>query len=174
MCSLVCTGSCRTVCIYVHEVSGERSQERNNEVNWEGGSLCKTEDRLVPRSSKWGQEDEKGGEWSVLRKPTQLSPDLSLSYASRTSHCLSSYFLSDVIPCKRSSTSHSVSFFSHCLMALEPAMLPWEPAGDSRRPLHLFPFIPFWKWIKCFLFRLAWKMCLDSRVLKFAHSRYLI
>lgn len=36
------------------------------------------------------------------------------------------------------------------LMALEPAMLPWEPAGDSRHPLHLFSFISFWKGIKWF------------------------
>ena len=86
-------------------------------------------------------------------------------------HTASAPVLSDVIPCKRSSTSHSVSLFSHCLMAPEPAMLPWEPGGDSRRSLHLFPFIPFWKWIKCFLFRLAWKTCPDSRVLKFVHSR---
>lgn len=92
----------------------------------------------------------------------------------RLLHCLSSCFLSGVIPCKRCSTSHSVSLFSHSLMALEPAMLPWEPVGDSRRPLHLFPFIPFWKWIKCFLFRLAWKMCPDSKVLKCVHSRCLI
>lgn len=62
-------------------------------------------------------------------------------------------------------------FFSHCLMALEPAMLPWEPAGDSRHPLHLFSFIPFWKGIKRFLFRLAWKMCPDSIILKCVHAR---
>lgn len=59
-------------------------------------------------------------------------------------------------------------FFSHCWSALQPAMLPWEPAGDGRHPLHLFSFILFWKWIKC----LSWKVCPDSRVLKFIHSKY--
>lgn len=65
-------------------------------------------------------------------------------------------------------------FFSHSLMALEPALLPWEPVGDSRRPLHLFPFIPFWKWIKYFLFRLAWKNVSWLQSPEIVHSRCLI
>lgn len=47
----------------------------------------------------------------MLLKLAQHSPDLCLGFSSQTSHCLSSGFLSDVIPCKRSSTSHSVSLF---------------------------------------------------------------
>lgn len=110
----------------------------------------------------------------MLLRSTQLSPGLSLCFSPQTTRCLSSCFLSDVIACKRSSTSHSVSFFSHSLMALEPALLPWEPVGDSRRPLHLFPFIPFWKWIKYFLFRLAWKNVSWLQSPEIVHSRCLI
>lgn len=70
--------------------------------------------------------------------------------------------------------SGSLCLSSHCLMALEPAMLPWEPAGDSRYPLHLFSFISFWKGIKCFSFSVAWKICSNSKGLKFAHSGNLV
>lgn len=111
---------------------------------------------MCPQAIKRGWRRWERGGWDMLLKQPH-SPLICPSAPVPRHHRPHSCFLSAVIPCTRSSTSHYVSLFSHCLMALEPAMLPWEPAGDSRHPLHLFSFIPFGKWIRCFAFRLSWK-----------------
>lgn len=119
---------------------------------------CRTEGRYVPRASKLNHGEKKwAGQtcykvcptlgWSV---PLLQFPDITPPQLQLPLWCASTWEIH--------LSFHVVVVFS-LSDALGPAMLPWELAGESKHPLYLFPFIPFLKWIKHFLFGLAWKMC---------------
>lgn len=139
MCALVYIGAFKTVSICMKE----GSLKEDNEINCRRRREAVGQKAGVAPDHQNRVQEMKNEEAEACHRSQPTSPGLSLQVHSQTSDCLSSCFPSNVIPCKRSSTSHFVPLFSHCLMALVPAMLPWEPEEDSRCPLHLFPFIPF-------------------------------
>lgn len=162
-------------CLHMYEVSSEERQKKDNEIYW--GRRVVTVGQGAGESPdhqsrvKEMRNEEAGTSYWSRPNGSLICPSASIlrhHTASAPAFSLMLFHVRDPAP------PILCLFFSHCLMALEPAMLPWEPAGDSRHPLHLFPFILFWKWIKYVLFRLAWKLCPDSRILKYVRARWLI
>lgn len=155
-------GIFKSVSLCIWSKHGRKQNKIMNGINW--GKKSRdwwTEAGLSPDHQTWGEEMRNKEVGTCYRSWPNI-PLICTSASVPRHHTASALVFSLMWFHVRSQHLPFCVSFSHCLMALEPAMLPWEPVGDSSAHYIYSLSSLFWKWIKCFLFRLAWKICPDS------------